>query len=92
MKERLPRHVETSVFPSGNFGRFSHRLPCLFLSMSLLPVFLLVAWNRRPSYGIILLSLRNIMNLRFDGSTLDKKSLSSHRREFDILILVEMES
>lgn len=32
------------------------------------------------------------MNLRFDGSTLDKKSLSSHRREFDILILVELES
>ena len=43
-------------------------------------------------YGIILLSLRNIMNLRFDGSSLDKKSLFSHRREFDILILVEMES
>lgn len=43
-------------------------------------------------YGVILLSLRNIMNLRFDGSILDKKSLSSHRREFDILILVELES
>lgn len=32
------------------------------------------------------------MNLRFDGSILDKKSLFSHRREFDILILVELES
>lgn len=26
VKKRLPRHVETSVFPSGDFGRFSHRL------------------------------------------------------------------
>lgn len=36
MKERLPRHVETSVFPSGDFGRFSHRLPIvsLFIDVS----------------------------------------------------------
>lgn len=69
MKKRLPRHIETSVFLSGDFGKFSHRLPCLFLPISLLPVFLPNS-RRIPSMPIPF--FRNTMNLQFDGSILDK--------------------
>lgn len=76
VKKRLPRHVETSVFPSGDFGRFSHRLyvsfhRCLYF-LSFCRAFLLY---------LLLFSSCNAMNLQFDGSTLDKSlSLFSRNR------------